>query len=277
MLLLDTLYQHVLADTFPSEVRTEEKWMSEYRSRLCRYYDSRYRSNGIMSVYAKADSVLNEGGRLLELGNKWTTMDMIVTNDAELTFGRCREYGMLSQVISHCESEEAKELVYQEWAMYEKMLKKIGLLAFDMVSLNYWGGSIIGPAGTASYLKIQKSRIRMYKAILDIMEGEGWVENGVPMENAERYLFYSCSKAIDRIVKEDGEFFREYGGKESVGFYDTGRESHATIKEIRPIINKWVILMDKVDEELTHDSTRHFVERAAAYMLMQWASIITER
>ena len=71
-------------------------------------------------------------------------------------------------------------------------------------------------------------------------------------------------------MKEDGEECEK-------GFYDTVHETQATIKELRPIIDKWVILMDKVDEELTHDSTRHFVERAAAYMLMQWASIITGR
>lgn len=204
-------------------------------------------------------------------------MDMIVTNDAELTFGRCREYGMLTQVINHCESEEAKDLVYQEWTLYEKILKKISLLAFDMVSLNYWGGSIIGPNSTAEYLQIQKSRILMYKTILDIIGSEEWADNGVPIANAARFLFDCYSSDIDRIVKEDGEFVREYGGEEFVGFYDTVHETQATIKELRPIIDKWVILMDKVDEELTHDSTRHFVERAGSYMLMQWASIITER
>lgn len=277
MLLLDTLYQHVLADTFPSEVRAEEQWMSAYRSRLCRYYDSHSLDNETISTYAKADSVLNEGGRLLELGNKWTTTDMIVTNDAEFTFGRCREYGLLTQVISHCESEEAKSLVYQEWTMYEKMVKKIGLLTYDMVSLNYWGGSIIGPYSSADYLQIQKSRIRMYKTILDVMEGEEWEDNGVPMENAERLLFDCYSTAINRIVKEYGGLYREYGGKESAGFYDTVHETQTIIKGLRPIINKWVILIDKVDGKLTHGSTRHFVERAAAYMLMQWASIITEK
>ena len=270
MLLLDTLYQHVLADTFPSEVRTEEKWMSEYRLRLCRYFDSHSNGNDTISTFAKADSVLNEEGRLLEIGNNWTTMEMIVKNDAEFTFGRCREYGLLTQVINHCENEEAKSLVYQEWTMYEMMLKKICLLAFDMVSLNYWGGSIIGPNSTADNLQIQESKIRMYKTILDVMEGEEWEDNGVPIANAERFLFDCYFTDINRIVKEDGEECEK-------GFYDTVHETQATIKELRPIIDKWVILMDKVDEELTHDSTRHFVEHAAAYMLMQWASIITER
>ena len=146
-----------------------------------------------------------------------------------------------------------------------------------MVSLNYWGGSIIGPNSTADNLQIQESRILMYKTILDIIGSEEWADNGVPIANAERFLFDCYSSAIERIVKEEGEFYSKYGGKESIGFYDTVRETQATIKELRPIIDKWGILMDMVDGELTHDSTRHFIERAGSYMLMQWASIITER
>ena len=46
---------------------------------------------------------------------------------------------------------------------------------------------------------------------------------------------------------------------------------------MRPIIKKWIILMDKVDDALTHDGSRHSIERAASYMLMKWASIVTER
>ena len=32
-----------------------------------------------------------------------------------------------------------------------------------------------------------------------------------------------------------------------------------------------------VDDALTHDFNRHSVERTASYMLMKWASIVTER
>jgi hypothetical protein len=278
MLLLDTLYQHVREDKFPSEVRTEEKWMSEYRSRLCTYYDSHSLGKDTISPNAKADSVLNEGERLLELGNNWSTMEMIVMNSTKFTYDRCREYGLLTQVISHCKNKETKDLVYQEWAMYERILKKIGLLASNMVSLNYWGGSLVGPLGTATYLQILDSRMCMYKTILDIIEGQGWDDSGVPMENAERFLFDCCSTTIERIVKESDEFYSEYKGKEPAGgFYETIHETQTTIEELRPIINKWIILMDKVDYELTHDSSRHSIERAASYMMMKWASIVTER
>ena len=278
MLLLDTLYQHVREDRFPSEVKTEEKWMSVYRTKLCSYYDSHSLGSDTISTYAKADSVLNEGVRLLELGNNWSTMEMVVYNSTLFTYDRCREYGLLTYVISSCEKEEAKELVYQEWAMYEQMLEKIGLIASNMVSLNYWGGSITGPLGTGTYLQILNSRMDMYKTILDIIEGQRWDNSGVPLPNAERFLFECCTTTIERIVKESDEFYSEYEGKEPErSFYETIHETKVTIEELRPIIKKWIILMDKVDDALTHDGNRHSIERAASYMLMKWASIVTER
>ena len=269
MLLLDTLYQHVREDSFPSEVKTEEKWMSEYRSKLCLYYDSHSLGSDTLSTYAKADSVLNEGVRLLELGNKWSTMEMVVYNSTLFTFDRCREYGLLSQVIGNCENEKAKDLVYQEWAMYEQIQKKIGLIASNMVSLNYWGGSITGPLGTGSYLQILDSRMCMYKTILDIIEGQGWDDTGVPLSNAERFLFDCCTSRVERIVIESDE--------PASGFSERIHETKVAIEELRPIIEQWIILMDKVDEEITHDGSRHSVERAASFMLMKWSSIVTQQ
>ncbi len=278
MLLLDTLYQHVGEESFPAEVKKEEAWMSEYRSKLCVYYQACPLGSDTISSYAKADSVLNEGVRLLELGNHWSTMEMVVYNSAVFTFDRLREYGLLTQVINNCENDKSKELVYQEWALYEKMMKKIGLIASNIVSLNSWGGSITGPLRTAAYLQISDSRMTMYKTLLDIMKGEGWDDTGVPLDNAERFLFDCCTSSIERIVKESNEFYSEYGGKKPEnGFQETIMETKNAIKELRPIVKEWIEVMDKVDNELTHDDTRHSMERAASFMLMKWASITTEQ
>ena len=103
------------------------------------------------------------------------------------------------------------------------------------------------------------------------------MKQSIPLANAERFLFDCCTSTIERIVKESDEFYSEYEGKEPAdGFYETIHETQATIEELRPIIKKWIILMDKVDSELTHDSSRHSIERAASYMLMKWASIVTD-
>ena len=132
LLLLDTLYQHVRSDGFPSEVRSEEKWMTDYRSKLGAFYDKYSLGSDTISIYAKADSVLNLGVRLMELGNLWSTKEMIVYNSTKFTFDRCREYGLLTQLLSSRKNVEGLDLVYKEWELYEKMLKKIGIIAGNM-------------------------------------------------------------------------------------------------------------------------------------------------
>lgn len=277
LLLLDTLYQHVRMEDFPSEVMMEEKWMADYRSRLVAYYDSSF-GKDTLSIFIKADSVLNEGARLLELGNSWTTMEMIVNNDAQFTLDRCREYGLLTQLINICETNEAKELVYKEWALYERMLKKMGLVVANMVSLNYWRGSICGPLRTASYLHLSQSRRDMYQTLLNIVNSDGWDNTGVYPENAKRLLFDSFDTAIKRIEKDADDLYAEFEDKEKRdGIDEAIRETKAATQELKPIVDEWIVLLDKLDDVLTHDGNRHSVERAASYMLIKWASIVTER
>jgi hypothetical protein len=185
---------------------------------------------------------------------------------------------MLTQLINSCESDEAKELVYKEWSLYEQMFKKIGPIASNMVSLNYWGGSIAGPLSTASYLQISESRRDMYQTILDIVKGDGWDNTGVFPENAERFFFDCCATALNRTIKEADDFYKEYEGKErSESFDDAIKKTGIEIDELRPIMKEWIVTLDKLDDELTHDSSRHAVERAASHMIMKWASIVTER
>ena len=278
LLLLDTLYRHVRTDGFPSEVKKEERWMSEYRSRLVAYYDAFSEGDDTISQFAKADSVLNEGARLLELDSHWSTMEMVVYNSTVFTFDRFKEYSMLTRIVNSCESDEAKELVYKEWSLYEQMLKKIGIIASNMVSLNNWGGSISGPLSTASYLQISESRRDMYQTILDIVKGDGWDNTGVFPENAERFFFDCCATALNRTIKEADDFYKEYEGKErSESFDDAIKKTGIEIDELRPIMKEWIVTLDKLDNELTHDSSRHTVERAASHMIMKWASIVTER
>jgi hypothetical protein len=276
LLLLDTLYQHVRMEDFPSEVKMEEKWMADYRSRLVVYYDSSYGSD-TLSIFIKADSVLNEGARLLELGNSWTTMEMIVNNDAQYTLDRCREYSLLTRLVNSGETNEAKELVYKEWALYERMLKKMGLVVANMVSLNYWGGSICGPLRTASYLQLSQSRRDMYQTLLNIVNSDGWDNTGVYPENAKRLLFDCFDTAIKRIEKEADKLYAEFEGKErSEGFDEAIRETKSAMQELKPIVDEWIVLLDKLDDALTRDGNRHSVERAASYMLIKWASIVTD-
>ena len=255
LILLDTLYHHVRKDDFPSEIKTEEKWMSDYRSKLAAYYDSSH-GKDTLSIFIKVDSVLNEGARLLEF----------------------REYGLLTQLVESSETNEAKELVYKEWALYELMLKKIGHIAANISTLNYWGGSIAGPLRTAAYLHIAQSRRDMYQTLLNIVRNEEWDDTGVYPENAEQLLFDCCATAIKIIENESDDFDREYdSGEMCKEFYDTIKETKSVTQELRPIVEEWIVLLKQLDNALTHDGNSHSVERAASYMLMKWASIVTKK
>lgn len=274
LLLLDTLYRHVRTDSFPSEVKTEEKWMSEYREKLCSYYDLYRLGSETIPENAKADSVLNEGDRLMELGCSWSTMEMIVNNSASFTFDRCKEYGLLNQLIMNCESEEAKELIYKEWALYEKMLKKITLISSNIVELNYWGGSMAGPAATANYCIISGSRRHMYQTILNIVTDEPWDGTGVYLRNAEQLLFGCCDESLRKIVERTPETF--FDANEEKEHKKVVKETEKAIQELKPLIEEWIVLMDQVDKEFTMDGSRHCIERAGALMLMKWASIVSD-
>lgn len=277
LLLLDTLYQHVRMEEFPSEVKMEEKWMGDYRSRLVAYYDSSYGKNSL-SIFEKADSVLNEGARLLELGSSWTTMEMIINNSAQYTLDRCREYGLLTQLVNSCETNEAKELVYKEWALYEQMLMEIGLIVANMVNLNYWGGSITGPLRTAAYLQLSQSRRDMYQTLLNIVNSDEWDNTGVYPENAKRLLFDCCDTSINRIEIDAADLYAEFEDKERrEGFEEAIKETKSATQDLKPIVDEWIALLDKLDDALTHDGNRHHVERVASYMLIMWASIVTEK
>ena len=267
MPLLDTLCKHVDSEGFPAKVRVEEKWMSDYRSRLSAYYREHKLGNDTLSVFAEADSVLNIGIRIMEQNSRWTTADMIESASKECAFSRCREYGLLSQVIKRCERDEARELIYKEWSLYERMLKKFGRIAANMVSLNNWGGSISGPLRSASYLHISESRRDMYQTLVNIMNDDIWDGTGIPLSIAERLLFDCCSTALHR-VSENQEHGRE--------FDKSIKETETAVRDLRPMIDEWIRLMGKVDEELTSDGRHHSMERSASFMLMKWASMVTE-
>ena len=117
----------------------------------------------------------------------------------------------------------------------------------------------------------------MYSTMLKIIEGQEWDNSGVPLTNAERLFFDCCTTTTDSFMMQEDDSSGEDEGNESAHDYnETIRETRAAIEELRPIMVEWINLMDKVDNELTHDSSRHTIERAASTMLMKWASIVTE-
>ena len=85
-------------------------------------------------------------------------------------------------------------------------------------------------------------------------------------------------KALYRIVSDNKELFSENEESEiDSGFVTTARDTEKTLQDIKPLVRKWIAIIAQLDEEVTTDSTRHSVERAASFLLMKWASIVTEK
>ncbi|MBR2102110.1 MAG: hypothetical protein IJ928_05090 [Prevotella sp.] len=266
MMLLDTLCLHVYADEFPADVKKEEKWMAQMRNRLCAYYDSQSREKRSISAFAKADTVLNIGSRQLEIDCSWTTADMVMNAGTNYTFDQCRAYGLLTQLIGQCQSQEAKEAVYKEWRLYEKVSEKFGEIASNISLLSCWGGSIVGPMVANNMLSSLQARREMCQTVLNMVNNDNWDSTGVLFSDAEQLLYTSSKKALKILTS----------GRESDYFTDSkeiARDTEKAIQELKPLIKEWRGALKKVDQCL--DEYECDMERAASNLLMKWASIIT--
>lgn len=278
VMLLDTLYQYALNDSISKTVREEVQWMDHYRQRLCALYETRRLGCDTISMFAKADTVLNVAERLYEIDDDWSTMGILVYNSICSTFDTFREYNALSQLLANCKDEETKELVYQEWTLYEELLGHVAPITGNIVDLTFWGGSIVGPLTSDCIRQLSDARSEMYMKLSQFVNGDDFEdEYGVFLDCAGELLFNCIGKAIDKEVKSTLDFQREFNemSKESLRlFMETADEAKSMASEMRPLMRQWTELWDKLDEKLTHNWSRHSTERIASLMLLKWASVV---
>ena len=94
-------------------------------------------------------------------------------------------------------------------------------------------------------------------------------------------MLYDCiEKAYKEAVGFTTDLQKETDKKDEgtpQPFMETVNEAKQYMSELRPLIKLWIELWGKIDDELTHDYSRHEMERIASVMLMQWASIVSSR
>lgn len=273
-MLLDTLYQYVQNDSFPSSSKEDEKWMKAYRKRLCEYYDDHYKNGDKLNEYEKVNCVLDEGRRLIESDKDDSTMGMIVKNSIIYTFEKMREYSLLTQMLKQCKSVEIMDLIYKEWDFSSIMSRKMGAIGVEIAELTYWRGSILGPISTERSLEILHSRIDSYQNMLDIISNSSYNMTGVFMNNAIQLLLDCSMKAVNDNSSE----MREYLLEEELDEYDTLTITvKKNIKELEPLLKEWSAMLDRIDNEMTNDASRYEVKRAASGMLLEWTSMVCSR
>ncbi len=268
MVLLDTLYQHVRKDDFPAEAKKEEKWMTEYRSKLCLYYDSASLGRSNLSNFKKAERVLEEGAKLLKLGSQESTMEMIVYNGALATFEQYKAYTLLTQMANKFRNQKTKDLVYEEWTLSEKMRKQTTKVVVKLIGLSYWGGSISGVVCTDAACKILNARNDRYQ----IIQGKKKTrDKDVSLNKFEDALVNSCNKSLEEMAK-----YSEYNP--GTGFYNELQNTKSEIKKLRPIISKWIKVMGKLtsDEAYTSIYRQTNIKHASSYMLSKWIDCIKQ-
>lgn len=277
LLLLDTLYQHDFAwsaITSEADVRKEEAWVAAYRKRLCAYYDRRIAPNDTISEFAKADSVINEGLRLVKLDPDWelSTMGMVVTSNIELCFNKCKEYGQLSQLVAACE-DTTKTLVYKEFACFARMSSVADTIASDVVDLHYWGGTIAGPHSMICSLSMQAERMKFYQNVIGLVLESGGCRIGVFPASAKK-LYEAC---VSTSLANLSDFEQEYGFPEPNPelYVETKKETFERLRSILPLIDDWFQAVARLDNALTHDGSHHEIECNAAYLLSSFAEQVT--
>ena len=90
-------------------------------------------------------------------------------------------------------------------------------------------------------------------------------------------FFMHCSAPFrDDYYTQKGDAVPEIAKRVTGGHPSSHLKTKSAMQELKPIVDEWIVLLDKLDDALTRDGSRHSVERAASYMLMKWASIVTD-
>lgn len=275
LLLLDTLYQHVRSDEYSTNPRIEEQWMNSFRKRICEYYDRNHDGQESRSEFEKAELVLEEGARLMEADHDNSGMGMLIRNSTERTFALLSEYGLLTQMIRRCKNNRTRNLLYKEWELFEDIRINMSGIIDGFIFLTYWDGTAGIPLRSERWLDMSDSRRKMYQNILKL-ESQSLEDEDYYKGDAVEYFFRTISDEATNMIKDweddqnDGSPFMNE--REFKRYQEVKKETENNIKAIRPKLNEWIKLWDRLEARLTHTNS-HKMRQVASMMLIELARI----
>lgn len=267
--LMDTLYQFVRSDSFPSRsLKREIMWMENYRLQLCAYFDAKHSQCSNASLFEKADSVISEARALWRIDTDYSTMGMIIKNNVERTrliFEQFNEYGRLQSV---CETETQKNMLYTEFVEWIKLEQLFSMIFANCVDLHFWGGSIAEPVRTSGYLSIWQSHVDLYQKeyiILASYNG-GWTDTGTFLTPARDLFMSCCEHALTEYYypEETDERYKE--------LY---RETQKLMQNLPQYIDSWINARKPWEEEMSTDFLHQTYSRNTSGVLIKLANIIS--
>jgi len=271
VLLLDTLFRYVGNDNMAMSVEDEKQWMDMFRYQLCKSYSELNIGSESISEFAKADSVMNVAKRLYDLSELNTTMSMTTYGSIIYSFNVFRTYNEFSEMVSICADDSLVDLVYKEWELYQGMLKLMKQISTGIVSLNYYGGSITGPIATSNICLLTEARYIMYSEIVKLYKNLSYSDKyGLDLPSVGNFYFEILDKTT-KLSDEVGD--RE--NEDQAFVRNQVHEIQENISRLRPLVNDWIKVWDRLDYAITSDGYRHNAERIASVMLIEWASIVT--
>lgn len=235
VMLMDTLYQYVRSDAFClNSLESNKKWMDNYRSQLCRYYDRHHSPVNKMSDYKKADSIICEADILWDKYPDNSTSGEVISKSIKNTRLEFIQYNKFSQIFEMCETREQKQMIKTEFKAWNELDGLLSTIYINFIYLDYWGATMAGPVRNTVLNKILESHILSYKKELDWfgLDDFSYEDNSVFVECAINLLLSCCNQALDEYIYEEYMEDKEYA--------KLAKETKARVKELPSRVNAWV-------------------------------------
>ena len=272
MTLYDSLYDNIcITESSSYGFLKKESWMKGYCKKLADYYDAHDLGMKNISVYAKADTVLNHIHRLISQDDDTSTMGMVVQYGTESKLNMCRGYAMYLQMKDLCKEKATKGLLEHEWKLYHQIYDKAMNVVVNTGSLYFWGGSIIGPFVSWKNKEMIAARIEMYRALFsDDKTEKGNVHD---LQEAKMMLLKSYSSTLDEVLNCIEEYRQEspedFPREE---FEKLEKDARRSIKELDASLEEWIKLLKEIGGKLP-GTNQTIIEQAASSMMIRWTEI----
>lgn len=270
--LLDTLYQHVLEEGFPAPAKEEVFWMEKYCTQLGEYYDRYNMGRKTLPKHVKADKVLNLADELYSGQEEETNMGMLVCNDIKCVFDRFRLYSSFSQLLECCKDSVIMEELYVEYELADSIHRHIVRKIIGKIDDMLYGASFYSTVYTTEIAeKLLETRKNMYQGQAEILKTCKRRKNRANPQNAINLLIDSCEKQLTKCKIEDDD---NSNNPDAVYWENVFDDTNEAILQLRPLLNEWVDIWQKLDGELMVGGKRHSLDYTASYMLIDWKNSI---
>lgn len=266
---MDSLYQFVRSDSFPTKSLDEKiKWMENYRLQLCSYFDSKHPQDCNASMFTKADSVISEARALWAPDTDYSSNEMIIQINVELTgliFVQFNEYDRLQRV---CQTDAQKDLLHNEFEEWVKLEQLFSEIYANCVDLHFWGGSIAESTKISGYCSIWRSHIDLYMKEFVILENYngGWKDNGTFLAPAREILNSCCKQALT-------EYYHQNGNDER--YQKLYEDTQKLMQDLILQVEAWINVRKPWEDEMSTDFLHQTYSRNTSEVLIKMANIIS--